>query len=242
MKRIAFITDIHLDEDDPKDAGVDSYKNWEFILKDIAARNINEIVFGGDIGAASAYPWFFESLERYNYKFLLGNHDRFDSAISFYKDGDLAANGELYYYSEDPGFKYIYMDTSTERVSAAQFNWLNSQLATDKTVVLFIHHPVLPVDTPVDRIYPLSGREAVLDALHNISNQVYIFCGHYHMDDVQVNKNITQVVTPASSYQIIKDANEIETSGSTFGYRIIIMDDKLIETELIMFTSNPFDK
>ena len=51
MKRIAFITDIHLDEDDPRKVGVDSYKNWELILKDVASRNIDGIVFGGDIGA-----------------------------------------------------------------------------------------------------------------------------------------------------------------------------------------------
>jgi len=235
MKKIAFLTDIHLDEDDPKHAGVDSYLNWERLLRDVSTYDVDMIVFGGDIGAASAYPWFFQSLESYNYKFLLGNHDRFANAAGFYKDGDLAANDELYYCNEDACFKYIFMDTSTEKVSAAQFNWFNSQLATDKTVVLFIHHPVLPVDTPVDRAYPLHGREAVLDALHNIPNKVYVFCGHYHMDDVQTNGNVTQYITPASSYQIIKEASEIEVSGSTFGYRLLTFDNDRVEEELLVF-------
>jgi Icc protein len=237
MKKIAFVTDIHLDEDDPKEAGVDSYLNWEILLQDVSKHDVDLIVFGGDIGAATAYPWFFESLAKYNYKFLLGNHDRFENANSYYKDNDLAATDELYYYSEDACFKYIYMDTSLERVSAAQFNWLNSQLATDKTVVVFIHHPVLPVDTPVDRAYPLAGREAVLDALHNTNNKVYIFCGHYHMDDVQTNGNVTQYITPAASYQIVKEAAEIATTGHTFGYRIITFNNK-VEQQLLMFKND----
>ncbi|TSD63282.1 metallophosphoesterase [Inquilinus sp. KBS0705] len=235
MKKIAFITDIHLDEDDPKEAGVDSYLNWERLLQDVSTRNVDMIVFGGDIGAASAYPWLFQSLQKYNYKFILGNHDRFANDAGFYKDADLAADDELYYSSEDATFKYIFMDTSTERVSAAQFNWLNSQLATDKTVVLFIHHPVLPVNTPVDRAYPLHGREAMLDALHNCGNKVYVFCGHYHMDDVQTNGNVTQYITPASSYQINKDAAQIEVSGTTFGYRLLTFANDRVEAELLMF-------
>ena len=49
-KKIAYITDLHLDEDFPKEMGVDSRSNWKVILKDVSNRNIDEIVFGGDIG------------------------------------------------------------------------------------------------------------------------------------------------------------------------------------------------
>jgi hypothetical protein len=49
-KKIAYITDIHLDEQLPIDQGVDTRKNWEIILNDVSKKGIKEIIFGGDIG------------------------------------------------------------------------------------------------------------------------------------------------------------------------------------------------
>ena len=60
-QKIAYITDIHLDEKFPLDTGVDTRENWKIILNDISSRGINEIIFGGDIGEKTANKWFFES-------------------------------------------------------------------------------------------------------------------------------------------------------------------------------------
>ena len=49
-KKIAYITDIHLDEQLPIDQGVDTRKNWEIILNDVSKKGIKEIIFGGDLG------------------------------------------------------------------------------------------------------------------------------------------------------------------------------------------------
>ena len=239
MKCIAFITDIHLDEGLLEEHKVDCPKNWQLILKDVTARGIGAIVFGGDIGAASAYPWFFETLGKFDYKFILGNHDSAKDAIPFYK-GSNAGVGELYYAASDTHRKYIFLDTSSERVSDAQFNWLKDELVSDKDVVIFIHHPVLAVDSVIDNIYPLHGRERVADVLQTIDNQITIFCGHYHMPDVQQVGNIKQYITPAASYQIVKEAAEITPDNSTFGYRIISFDEEEIKTELVMYNAGEF--
>jgi Icc protein len=239
MKRIAFITDIHLDEDDPKNVGVDSYSNWELILKDVASRNIDEIVFGGDIGAASAYPWFFKSVANYPFKFIIGNHDRYADAAAFYQ-GDTSVANALCYTEEDNDFRYIFLDTSTEQVNEAQFKWLKEQLLTNKHIIIFVHHPVLGINTAVDSKYPLHNRELIADTLHSGSKQITIFCGHCHMPDIRESGNIKQYVTPATSYQITKSADYIEPNNSTFGYRIITLQGVDIQTELILYQQGTF--
>jgi Icc protein len=239
MKRIAFITDIHLDEDDPKNVGVDSYSNWELILKDVASRNIDEIVFGGDIGAASAYPWFFKSVANYPFKFIIGNHDRYADAAAFYQ-GDTSVANALCYTQEDNDFRYIFLDTSTEQVSEAQFKWLKEQLVTDKTIIIFVHHPVLGINTAVDSKYPLHNRKFIAGALLSSNKQIVIFCGHCHMPDIQISGNVKQYVTPAASYQITKLVDHIEPNNSTFGYRIISLEGAEIHTALIMYQQGGF--
>jgi 3',5'-cyclic AMP phosphodiesterase CpdA len=241
MKTIAFVTDIHLDEGLFEELGVDSRKQWQLILKDIAARGITEIIFGGDIGASSTYPWFFQSVKDYNFRFILGNHDTFENATA-YVDIDNAGLGALYYTADEAAYKFIFLDTSTEKISANQLQWLKHELLTDKNIILFIHHPVLNIDTPIDRKYPLEGRDVIADVLRSVPNQITIFCGHYHMADTQTKWNITQIVTPASSYQIIKQANAIEKDNSTFGYRLITLGADSIETELLMYRLGMFTR
>ncbi len=60
---IAYITDIHFDEQFPIEQGANPYKNWEIILNDIKSRGISEIIFGGDIGSSSAHFFFFNSFK-----------------------------------------------------------------------------------------------------------------------------------------------------------------------------------
>ena len=74
-ERIAYITDIHLDEKFPIDLSVDSRSNLKTIINDIKVRGINKIIFGGDIGEASSNQWFFKSLSNFDLNIVLGNHD-----------------------------------------------------------------------------------------------------------------------------------------------------------------------
>lgn len=58
MRRIAFITDVHLDEQFPIDNNVNPKQNLEIVLQDISKQGIKEIIFGGDIGEASSHSYF----------------------------------------------------------------------------------------------------------------------------------------------------------------------------------------
>lgn len=239
MKTIAYITDIHLNEGLFEDLGVDAQKNWELILADVKSRGITQIIFGGDIGDAGAHALFFNSVKGFDFRFVPGNHDKF-AEVSPYFAGVNAGTDALYYALEQSGFKFIFLDTSTEQMGDAQLQWLQQALITDKQIVLFIHHPVLGVDTPLDAKYPLHGRDVIAGVLHNAGKPITIFCGHYHMPDVQHTGNITQYITPAASYQIIKNATGVAKDNSTFGYRLITINDTKLTTILLMYADGTF--
>ncbi|TYP71613.1 metallophosphoesterase family protein [Aquimarina intermedia] len=237
-KKIAYITDIHLDEKFPVDCGVDAQKNWKTLLQDISSRQINQIIFGGDIGLKSSNKWFFDSLKEYNLAITLGNHDSFDEVIKYYNFENSRNQIELYYTQELEYFKFIFLDSSKGFISEQQLNWLTKELITQKKIVIFIHHPILAIEAEVDKRFALQQRGRIQTALLSSENEIYIFCGHYHFNDTQHIENIIQQVTPASSYQVEKLLGVIKINNAAFGYRIIELKKDTIQTNLVTFPNS----
>ncbi|WKK66253.1 metallophosphoesterase family protein [Lutimonas zeaxanthinifaciens] len=229
--KIAFICDLHLDEKNPEIYGVDPKKNWKQILDDIKQRNINDIIFGGDIGASTAYAWFFKSLEPFNYEIIMGNHDTYQDASNYYRRG--IDKSVLFFSKNLAGYKFIFLDTSAKVLSKNQLIWLSEELRTDLKIVIFIHHPVLGVDTPIDSKHPLQNRNEVLKVLAASQKNIDIFSGHYHMNDERIYGKVRQVITLSSVFQVIKEADEIEIDASFFGYRIITFGEESISSETV---------
>jgi Icc protein len=233
MKQIAFITDIHLNEQFILDNNINATKNFETVLADIERRKINELVFGGDIGESTSHKYFFEKLRGLSINLILGNHDKFDKVKEYFSRDEY--KDELYYKVDDEKYQYIFLDTSSNELSKKQLEWITTQLYDKKKLILFSHHPILKIDTPVDIAYPLTNREELKNVLLNFKNSVALFCGHYHLNDEQELENIKQYVTQAISYQIVKNATEIKIDNLNFGYRIIKISEDSIETEIVNF-------
>lgn len=235
MKRtIAYVTDTHLDEPGPGEHGADALKNWQMVLSDLESRTFDELIFGGDIGAFSAYPAFFEALSEFEKSFVTpGNHDTSAHVRQFFPHHAPGDSG-FYAFREDDDYLSLFLDSSLDKISTPQLEWFQEKLAdSDKEILLFIHHPILTVDTPVDKKYPLENRKVIKELLLEYGKTVTIFCGHYHIEDESVLANITQYVTPAVSYQIKKGTIEIEGDATYFGYRMIEIEDGNIETKVI---------
>lgn len=230
MKKTAFITDIHLNEPSP---AIDPKQNWTTIIEDLQSRKIEEVVFGGDIGDHTAHQWFFETLRPFSLKLILGNHDRFDQVAKYYRHGH--SKSELFYSSEDDIYKYLFLDTSSTRISDSQLDWLRAEIDINKKLVLFIHHPIIAVNTPIDKEHPLKNRVELQLLLKTTGKEITVFCGHYHMNDERTKGNLRQIITQASSYQIVKSAKEMIADNSTFGYRIIEFGKRSVTTEVVTF-------
>ncbi len=233
MKQIAFITDLHLDEQFPIDQKVNPKNNFENVLADIEKRNIKEIIFGGDIGEASAHKYFFEKLQRFSFNLIWGNHDKFEFVKEYFNKE--AIRKELYYNFEHQNYQYLFLDTSNDELSDTQLAFLKTELIQNKELILFIHHPILEIDTAVDKVYPLKNREELKSVLLNFKNKVTVFCGHYHMNDEQEVKNIKQYTTQSMSFQLAKNDPKIAIDTKTYGYRIIEINKEGIESQLISF-------
>lgn len=231
MKKIAFICDLHLEEKNPEIYGVNPKLHWNRILDDMKRRNIKDIIFGGDIGASSAYPWFFKSLDSYAYEVIMGNHDTYMEASHYYRRG--TDKRELYFSQNFEGHKFIFLDSSSKKVSKNQLNWLSKELKTRLKIVIFIHHPVLGIDTPIDRKHPLQNREEVHELLQESNKLITIFSGHYHMNAEKTVGKVRQLITLSSAFQVIKEAQEIVIDASLFGYRIITFEHESISSETI---------
>jgi 3',5'-cyclic-AMP phosphodiesterase len=233
MKQIAFITDVHLNEQFPLDNQVNPTSNFETVLQDMANRNITNIIFGGDIGEASAHEYFFEKLKPFSLQLMLGNHDKYKDVSRYYINGNNA--DELFYNKEDGDYIYIFLDTSSDSISTQQLAWLQTQLSTTKKILLFIHHPILAVDTFVDNLYPLQNRKELADLLFASQKQITIFCAHYHINHEQSINNITQIITQSLSFQLVQNKTALQIDNKNFGYRIITFFKGTIETEIVNF-------
>ena len=233
IKKFAYITDLHLDEQFPKTVGVDARKNWKKILEDISKRDIGQIIIGGDIGERDSLSWFFKSLEPYDWCLSFGNHDSFSSIFPYWKEEQIVTVHTSFYSIETDFFKYIFLDSSKEIVDSEQLDWVKKESITSKKIILFVHHPILSVPTFTDKKFFLAGREQIQSILHQIPNEVFIFSGHYHMQDVRSNKNIHQYITPAVSYQVEKNPDTVRIHNNSFGYRLIELQKDQLFTEVI---------
>ncbi|WP_350293952.1 metallophosphoesterase [uncultured Croceitalea sp.] len=240
---IAYITDIHLDEEFPVTLGAvnpiehddNMRNNWKIILNDIESRGIRKIIFGGDIGKSSSNEWFFQSLLKFDIDLVLGNHDSYATVIKYFDKSVDAEQNELFYTKKNDYYKYIFLDSSAGEISQNQFTWLKRELISEKDVVIFIHHPILPISAEVDKQFALKGRHLIENELLGIKSKVTIFSGHYHLEDKKTKENIVQYITPASSYQVEKITDEIRVHKDSFGYRIIEFDKTEMKSNVILF-------
>ncbi|TWB22093.1 Icc protein [Nitrospirillum amazonense] len=207
------------------------------ILDDIARKGITDVVFGGDIGTDAAVPAFFDAMHDHGFTplIVLGNHDS-HASVAPYCEADGVA-GKLCSSTDVGGWRRITLDSSDNLIGEAQLAWLAGALEGARRAVIFVHHPILEMGTPIDHSgAALRDRAALQSLLSGATCEVTVFCGHYHMIDERCEANIRQFVTPAVSYQVVKHADEIRLDTGTFGYRIIEFDCAEIRTQVVLMS------
>jgi 3',5'-cyclic AMP phosphodiesterase CpdA len=240
MKKIAQITDLHLDDYLAVHFKIDARKHFEDTLASARDRGISMAILTGDLGVSESHDWLFETLREQGFEFcvLLGNHDkladfqRFDFLKPWLKDDG------LYYSKTLAGFECLFLDSSAEEIGAVQLNWLEERVASSNDPLLvFVHHPILDCGATIaDRLYPLKNREAVRRVLVGSQRPVSIFCGHYHYRAANENGEgkVQQFLTPATFGQIKPYGEKIEPENDGYiAYREIQLADKEFRTEVI---------
>ena len=151
MIRIAHITDSHLDESFPFKDLTSARKRFDRILKHIEDQNITQIVCTGDIGENDGVRYFFQQLEGKDLSITLGNHDTFSETVKYLNTGARQDTQQIYYSTESINTKFIYLDSSSGTIDSRQLNWLKQELNTTKSIVIFIHHPIIGLNLMVEQ-------------------------------------------------------------------------------------------
>ncbi len=225
MKRIAQLTDLHLDDSMAISQGFDTRANLVHVLEDIRDKGIRDIILTGDLGEASTIGWLANQLSQFGFssRYLLGNHDYLPDYAAL---TDFIANTHeegCYYSLHENGFLQLFLDSSKYEIGPGQLAWIKEQCSgSSEPILLFIHHPVLDCgNTPMDRFYPMNGRDVVRDYLHSLHRPVHIVCGHYHACHEQQQQDISQYVTLSTYMQLKKTGSLLEMDGRDIGYRIL---------------------
>jgi len=232
IKKIAHITDLHLDEQFPFEDKISARKRFDKILESIRCHSINQIICTGDIGEKKGILYFFEQLKKMNLSITLGNHDDFMEVSKHYRSGADYSSKKIYRSELENYFKFIYLDSSSGIMDNKQLHWLKKELISPNHIIIFIHHPIIGLNLKVDEIGKLKNREAVINILEEVSNKITIYCGHYHMESTITYKNVKQHITPAVAFKIEKDPSEIKINTTISGYRIIQIENKALTSEV----------
>lgn len=230
--KIAHITDSHLDEEFPTEHGIQTRRRLDIVLEDIEREGVTEIVCTGDIGENEGITYFFEQTKMMDLTITLGNHDSFSKITKHFSRGAHYDSQKLYYSVPKEHQKFIYLDSSEGIIDKQQLLWLEAELSSIKPIVFFMHHPIIGLNLMVDKIGGLKNSKAILSLLENTSNDITLFCGHYHMESSTSYKNVKQYITPAISFQIEKNPTEIEINKEYFGYRMIELSDHGVNSEV----------
>ncbi|MBD2702210.1 metallophosphoesterase [Spirosoma sp. BT702] len=228
--RIAFITDMHLDAEGEKPAGVDVRQNFLDALAYLAELKPNCLVIGGDIcnteGDEAIYRWVKSELDKLPMPYFVipGNHDDSAMMAEIFKLTHNLIQSELYYALPMEGRPALFLDSGKGAFSEEQWNWLEDYIKAlrDTNVVIFMHHPPLRADVEfMDSKYPFRQSERFLELVRELPCHVTVICGHYHVEKVVQRGNLVVLLSPSTFYQMKQDTPEFAVDNYRIGLREI---------------------
>lgn len=237
--KIAQISDLHLSADDATHRDIPVREQFVRTLERALEARPDMIVLSGDLsadhGEVGAYRFLQKCLDTIEVPVFLmaGNHDVADTLKEMFPLPGTQQGSEYNYQIEFKGHPLLFLDTSTNRVSNQQLDWLdaaaNHYRGTE--VLLFLHHP--PVDCSclfMDRQYPLQNRADTWRVIQQLKNVNRIFCGHYHIDKIVQANNKYIYLCPSTMMQINDTHPDFEIVSHHPGWREIIWDGRELMT------------
>lgn len=208
--KIALLTDLHIPAEEEDSYGVDIRANFLRLLAAALQQGPDRLLVCGDLcfrdGDPAIYQWVRWHLDGAGlpYHLLSGNHDDTRLLADAFDCRDLLREGELYYRLDWDQWPVICLDSSSYQLSRRQLDWLREELAAIQgPMLLFIHHPPLPMGVPyMDEGHPLRNWPEVLQLLETHELPISVFCGHYHVEKSVRHRNLDVHVTPSCFFQI----------------------------------------
>lgn len=232
--RFIHLTDPHLIETDGKLYGIDPYQRFSQAVGSITSRHADQAEFAvitGDLahwGEAGAYQKLKELLERMPFKtdLVIGNHDNRVEFRKVFPDAYSDEHGFVQGWRDHGDYRLVFLDTVVEGTHAGGYcesrcAWLDGVLsASDKPVMLFMHHPPFLIGLPAMDAIALRDRQRLEEVLLPHRDKVrQIFFGHVHRPICGNWHGIATSTIYGTNHQVALDfeSSEDNISGSDEG-------------------------
>jgi Icc protein len=237
--RIVQLTDLHIPPAGARtEIGMDTRRNFSEILPRAVALQPDLLVLSGDLCYMSAdrptYHWVREQLEATGlpYAVIAGNHDA--SAMMAQAFDHSLEGQESYFVRQLGAHTVVFLDSAVATVSDEQLDWLRARLgAIGGPVLLFMHHPPMPMAMPfMDKTWPFRRSADLMAILTGHPAPVYVFCGHYHIERVAYRGNVSVHVTPSLYFQLDPHSERPAVDHTRIALRLIDVDREELITSL----------
>lgn len=237
MTRLIFITDLHIGRPGADTYGVDVRANFLNVLAEVRALQPQALIIGGDVcfrePDGEVYAWVRDQLATLPFPVyaIAGNHD--DAAMMQQVLG-LTSEGTdaLYYRHAFDGWPALFLDTSQATCSAAQYAWLERQLAEVGEALVFLHHPPMEAGVPyMDRNHAFR-EPRLLALLDRHPAPLHLFCGHYHVELSVHRRHLSVHITPSLFFQISRQTPDFAVDHYRVAWRLIELDGAHLRHEV----------
>ncbi len=232
--KIAFVTDLHIDESFGPVHDVPTYDNFRAVIGEIKEWQPDHIIVGGDIcfkaPVKAVYEQVREDLDNSGIPFsvISGNHDD-PGMLSQIFFGAKTVHDNEHYFSKTLGrHQFIFLDTTTGQMSDRQWNWLTVEIAksNDKTVYIAMHHPPCYAGVPyMDTTHAFNEIDKFRALANGFDARFTILTGHYHVERTILVDNMRVLITPSCFVQIDADHVDFKVDHTIPSYRKIHIDD-----------------
>jgi Icc protein len=239
VTRVVQLSDCHLGADQGfMLAGINTFHSFTQSLSEIegSQKKPSLIAVTGDIASAGnqqTYQLFSSAMSssQLPYAWLPGNHDDFSlmktSALQpFSRVVELEGWVAIFLVSAVPGEVY-------GEISDAELTELDELLKQyeDRSIVLFVHHPPVPVGCKWLDQQCIANSEQFGDLIAQHENIRAIFTGHVHQENESIWQGLPVYSAPSTCFQFARGSDTFELSELPPGYRWIdLYPDGRIET------------
>ena len=244
--KIIQITDLHLDRKGKTPYGIDVRKNFTDIMREVRSEQPDHLVISGDLcfdkGEKKIYEWVRNilDLQDFSYSLIAGNHDDPILMAEVFGLEHLLTDDEIFFAKKIGKSTCLFLDTAKGFHSENQLKWLRRQLHNHKReLIIFMHHPPFKIGMPfMDKKHGHKDMKTITSLLSKYSNNITVFCGHYHIEKTIRYKNILLQITPSCFYQLDQSSPEFKVDHHRIAMRIIQPKTRRISTSVRYFEGN----
>jgi len=249
--KILQLTDLHLFKDKKSElVALNPFQTLRHvttkILSELEQNRPDLIMLTGDISqddSLESYQTAVKITQQFQCPTIatMGNHDNFEHFKNIFGDAT-----QLVTKPNMKNWRIIVLNSFWEqhvggKLNDYELNFLQKNLADSlkQSVIIFLHHHVLPVDsTWIDKIN-LSNSPKFLEIIDQYQNIKAVVCGHIHQDTHIIRQGVSFYSSPSTCWQFLPKNSGFKLDTSMPGYRwITLNEDGSMQTEVVRIEYN----